>query len=70
VDRAGRHWLEFGNSASGTVGSVIQTFSVPTRFFDQFDLAFYPVDNLELYVGHRYLGGKNAAAFRGEWAFP
>ncbi len=62
--------VEFGNSASGTVGSVIQTYSVPTRFFDEVNLAFYPVDNLQLYVGHRYLGGKNAAAFGGEWGIP
>lgn len=61
---------EFGNSASGTVGTVVQTFNVKTRFFDEANLAYYPVDNLELYVGHRYLGGKNAAAFGGEWGIP
>ena len=41
-----------------------------TRFFDQVNLAYYPIDNLQLYVGHRYLGGKNAAAFGGEWGIP
>jgi len=61
---------EFGNNASGTVGTVIQTFNVRTRFFDEANLAYYPIDNLELYVGHRYLGGKNAAAFGGEWGIP
>ena len=61
---------EFGNSRSGTVGSIIQTFNVRTRFFDEANLAFYPQDNLEVYAGHRYLGGKNAAAFGGEWGVP
>jgi hypothetical protein len=61
---------EFGNSTSGTVGTVIQTFDVRTRFFDEANLGYYPIDNLELYVGHRYLGGKNAAAFGGEWGIP
>jgi len=62
--------VEFGNTRSETVGSIIQTFSVPTRFFDEINLAYYPQDNLELYAGHRYLAGKNAAAFGGEWGIP
>lgn len=62
--------VEFGNSTSGTVGPIIQTYNVRTRFFDQVDLAYYLQDNLEVYAGHRYLGGKNAAAFGGEWGIP
>ena len=31
--------------------------------FDQVDLAYYPTENWKAYVGHRYLGGLNAAAF-------
>jgi len=62
--------VEFGNTASGTVGSIIQTYSVPTRFFDQVNLAFYPQDNLEIYAGHRYLDGRNALALGGEWGIP
>jgi len=61
---------EFGNSQSGIVGSIVQTFDVKTRFFDEANLAYYPQDNLEVYAGHRYLGGKNAAAFGGEWGIP
>lgn len=61
---------EFGNSTSGTVGSVIDTFDIRTRFFDEVNLAYYATDDLELYVGHRYLGGRNAAAFGGEWGVP
>jgi hypothetical protein len=61
---------EFGNSASGIVGAVTQTFNVRTRFFDEINLAYYPQDNFEVYAGHRYLGGKNAAAFGGEWGIP
>jgi hypothetical protein len=62
--------IEFGNSQSGTIGSIIQTYDVRTRFFDQANVAFYPTDNLEIYAGHRYLGGLNAAAFGGEWGIP
>jgi hypothetical protein len=62
--------VEFGNSASGTVGPFIQTFNVPTRFFDEINLAYYPQDNLEVYAGQRYLGGRNAAALGGEWGIP
>lgn len=62
--------VEFGNSASGTVGSVIQTFSVPTRFFDELNVAYYVQDDLQVYAGHRYLGGRNALALGGEWGLP
>jgi hypothetical protein len=62
--------VEFGNSQSGTVGATIQTFSVPTRFFDEINLAYYPLDNLEVYAGHRLIGGSNALALGGEWGIP
>ncbi|MGC1780382.1 MAG: hypothetical protein WBB34_20805 [Xanthobacteraceae bacterium] len=62
--------VEFGNSQSGTVGAIVQTYDVRTRFFDQANLGFYPTDNFEIYAGHRYLGGRNAAAFGGEWGIP
>jgi hypothetical protein len=62
--------VEFGNSQSGIFGSILQTYDIRTRFFDQANIAFYPTDNFEVYVGHRYLGGLNAAAFGGEWGIP
>jgi hypothetical protein len=49
---------------------AVDSFNVKTRFFDQVDLAFYPIDNIKGYVGHRYLGGLNAAAFGGEVGLP
>jgi hypothetical protein len=65
--------VEFGNSRSSTSvvpgGTLTDTYDVKTRFFDQIDLSYYLTDNLKLSVGHRYLGGKEAAAFGGEWAF-
>ena len=62
--------VEFGNSQSGTVGTAIQTFRVPTRFFDEFNVAYYPLDDLEVYAGHRLIDGLNALALGGEWGIP
>jgi hypothetical protein len=78
--------VEFGNSVSSTSSSgfvagipngfvtttstATQTFNIQTRFFDQINLKYYLNDYADGYVGHRYLGGKNAAAFGGEVAFP
>lgn len=62
--------VEFGNNTSSVVGSVIQTYDVKTRFFDQVDLAYYLQDNLRVYAGHRYLGGEHALALGGEWGIP
>lgn len=62
--------VEFGNSTSGIVGSFLQTYDVKTRFFDKINFAYYLNDNLKVFLGHRYLGGQNALALGGEWAFP
>ena len=44
---------------------------MPSRpFFDQINLKYYLSDYFDAYVGHRYLGGKNAAAFGGEFSAP
>lgn len=42
------------------------------RFFDMFDASYYLTDDLRLSVGHRYIGGRHAAAVGGEmqiWSF-
>jgi hypothetical protein len=42
------------------------------RFFDMVDISFYPTYNVKFSVGHRYVGGRHAAAFAGEalvWNF-
>jgi hypothetical protein len=71
--------VEWGNNASGPVGTLFQSgsvftltqsFDIKTRFWDEVNLAYYVVDNLELYVGHRYLGGKNAGALGFEYGIP
>ncbi len=62
--------VEFGNSVSGTVGSMIQTYDVKTRFFDEVNLAYYLQDDLKVYVGHRYEYGRHALALGGEWGLP
>jgi hypothetical protein len=58
--------VEFGNSATG--GGL--TIDTKTRFFDVANVAYYPTDNLKLYVGHRYLAGNHAAAFGAELGLP
>jgi hypothetical protein len=69
--------VEFGNSASqtntftggGFTTTIIDTYDIRTRFFDKVNLSYYLTDNLKAYVGHRYLGGKNALALGGEYAW-
>jgi hypothetical protein len=78
--------IEFGNSPSRTSTSafvtgvpsgsittttaLVDTFDVKTRFFDQINLKYYFNDDFSGYVGHRYLGGKNALALGAELAAP
>jgi len=62
--------VEFGNSKTETIGNLIETYDVRTRFFDKVNLAYYLTDNWKAFVGHRYLGGKNALAHGTELAFP
>jgi hypothetical protein len=53
-----------------TTATATQGFNIGARFFDQVNLKYYFTDNANAYVGHRYLGGQNAAAFGGEFALP
>jgi hypothetical protein len=71
--------VEFGNSQTAVTSVVaspvavttfFQTYDVRTRFFDEINLAWYANDNTKLFVGHRYLGGKDALALGGEVALP
>jgi hypothetical protein len=55
---------------SVTTSTFSQGFNVRTRFFDDVNAKYYITDNLNAYVGHRYLGGKNALAFGSEIALP
>jgi hypothetical protein len=78
--------VEFGNSVSSSTIGFVQTpiplgqvntfttasqgFAVKTRFMDQINLKYYFNDYFDGYVGHRYVGGKNAAAFGSELSSP
>ena len=53
-----------------TVGTFTETFDIRTRFFDQINLKYYVTDNWSAFIGHRYLGGKNALALGTEYALP
>ena len=70
---------EFGDSKTTVTSAVtsststttfFETYDGRTRFFDEVNLAWYVNDNTRLFVGHRYLGGKNALALGGEVAVP
>jgi hypothetical protein len=67
--------VEFGNSQSIISGDTVsgfnvQTFDITTRFFDKLNVGYYVTDNWKMFLGHRYLGGKNAFAAGTEWAIP
>ncbi len=51
-----------------TTSTFAEGFDIKTRFFDQINLKYYVTDNWSAYVGHRYLGGKHAAALGTEYA--
>lgn len=53
-----------------TTATVVDAYDVRTRFFDQVNLKYYLTENWDAYVGHRYLGGKNAFAVGTELALP
>jgi hypothetical protein len=53
-----------------TTGNLLQSYDVQTRFMDQVNLKYYFTDNWDGYVGHRYLGGKNALALGSEVGVP
>jgi hypothetical protein len=74
--------VEFGNTVTSitppmsgggpgtSAGHINGAFDGHTRFFDQINLKYYFQDNWSAYVGHRYLGEKNALALGTETAMP
>ena len=56
----------------GAINTVVltQSYDVKTRFMDQINLQYYVTDNWHAYIGHRYLGGKNALALGSELGLP
>jgi hypothetical protein len=54
----------------GVITTFTEGYDVGTRFFDQINLKYYFTDNWDGYIGHRYLGGKNALALGSEYALP
>jgi hypothetical protein len=57
-------------ASTTTITTLTEAYSIKTRYFDQINLAYYPIDNWKVFVGHRYLGGLNAAALGSEYALP
>ena len=50
-------------------GPFGRSVDLDPRFFDVAQLAYYPVDNLKLSVGHSHILSENAALFGAEWGF-
>ena len=61
--------VEFGKKGRLATPGLVTEFDLKTRFFDMVDVVYYPTDNLNLYVGHRYVGGNHALALGGEYMF-
>ena len=59
-----------GVAGSITTTTLLQSYDVRTRFFDQVNLKYYLTENWDAYVGHRYIGGENAFAVGTELALP
>jgi hypothetical protein len=53
-----------------TTTTVITGYDVKTRFTDHINLKYYLTDNWTGFIGHRYQGGKHAAAFGSEVVIP
>jgi hypothetical protein len=58
--------VQGGKADLGVLGSV----NIDTRFFDVAQLAYYPIDNLKLSIGHSYAFGNNSALIGAEWGLP
>ena len=57
-------------TATTTLSNFIDSYDIRTRFFDQINLKYNFTPDWDGYVGHRYLGGKNALALGTEMALP
>src|SRR5204863_95529 len=57
---------------SGAINTAVltQSYDVKSRFMDQINLQYYVTDDWHAYIGHRYLGGKNALALGSELGLP
>jgi hypothetical protein len=59
-----------GTPGVATSNSFADAYTIKTRFFDQINIKYYFTDDWNGYVGHRYLGGKNALALGSEVGLP
>jgi hypothetical protein len=53
----------------GIAGVEFGSSFVRTRFFDKINVNYYFTDDFKGFVGHRYIGGKNALALGAEYGF-
>jgi len=61
--------VETGSNKSETVGNVVDTIAITTRFFDKVSASYYVTDNLRLSLGHAYTDAHSMVTLGGEWGF-
>ena len=62
--------VEGGTNTTVLAFPILNTINFQTRFYDQVDVAYYPVDNLKVYAGHLYSAGLNFGRLGAEWGMP
>jgi hypothetical protein len=59
--------VESGDADAETTAAGIFNYEMETRFFDKVDLVYYPMPDLQVFLGHRYVGGGHAAGLGAEY---
>ncbi len=59
-----------GTPGVTTTSTFVDSYIIKTRFFDEINFKYYFTNDWNGYIGHRYLGGKNALALGSEYALP
>jgi hypothetical protein len=62
--------VEAGSNKSETIGNIISTLTIKTRFFDQISASYYLQDNLKVSIGQAVAAGRDALTLGGEWGIP
>ncbi len=59
--------VEGGDVDPVTTAVASFNYDIETRFFDKADVVYYPMPDLQLFIGHRYTGGEHALGAGAEY---